>query len=587
MNFWRVVLAGLVSIVAFSLLTVFIFATIASAAKSGPKVPKNSILELTLNKPISERTTDNPFSGASVLSGKFGSPKQGLDDIVKVIRMATVDKRIKGIYLNVSTVQAGWATTEAIRKELLDFKKSGKFIYAYSEGYSEKAYYLASVADKVFLYPEGGLEMNGVNVTIAFYKGLTEKLGVEITPIRHGKFKSAVEPFLRKDMSPENKMMTQEFIGDIWENFLENISKSRNISKEDLRQIVNTMAIRQPKDALNKRLVDGLLYEDEVTNELRKKLGLKEKDKVKKVSFDTYKEVKPSSVGIKQKGKEKMAVVYCVGEISSGEGDEESIGSVTSAAAIRKARLDDEVKAVVIRVNSPGGSALASDVIWREVVLTKKVKPVVVSMGDVAASGGYYISCAANKIFAEPNTITGSIGVFGLMPNAQKLLNDKLGINYDGVKIGEFADLGAIYRPLTEKEQAIIQESVDQTYETFITRVAQGRGITKAEVDSIGQGRVWSGVDALKIKLVDELGGLPEAIKEAEKLGKLTKGKYKIVQYPEKQDFITKLLNKDKDMSTEIKAQIAKELDLYQAVQTLKQAQKGVQARLLYDFIID
>jgi len=587
MNFWRVVLAGLVSIVAFSLLTVFIFATIASAAKSGPKVPKNSILELTLNKPISERTTDNPFSGASVLSGKFGSPKQGLDDIVKVIRMATVDKRIKGIYLNVSTVQAGWATTEAIRKELLDFKKSGKFIYAYSEGYSEKAYYLASVADKVFLYPEGGLEMNGVNVTIAFYKGLTEKLGVEITPIRHGKFKSAVEPFLRKDMSPENKMMTQEFIGDIWENFLENISKSRNISKEDLRQIVNTLAIRQPKDALNKRLVDGLLYEDEVTNELRKKLGLKEKDKVKKVSFDTYKEVKPSSVGIKQKGKEKIAVVYCVGEISSGEGDEESIGSVTSAAAIRKARLDDEVKAVVIRVNSPGGSALASDVIWREVVLTKKVKPVVVSMGDVAASGGYYISCAANKIFAEPNTITGSIGVFGLMPNAQKLFNDKLGINYDGVKIGEFADLGAIYRPLTEKEQAIIQESVDQTYETFITRVAQGRGITKAEVDSIGQGRVWSGVDALKIKLVDELGGLPEAIKEAEKLGKLTKGKYKIVQYPEKQDFITKLLNKDKDMSTEIKAQIAKELDLYQAVQTLKQAQKGVQARLLYDFIID
>lgn len=587
MNFWRVVLAGLVSIVAFSLLTVFIFATIASASKSGPKVPKNSILELTFSKPISERTTDNPFSGASFLGGKMGSTKQGLDDIVKVIRMAAADKRIKGIYLNAGSVQAGWATTEAIRKELIDFKKSGKFIYAYSEGYTEKAYYLASVADKVFLYPEGGFELNGVNVTIAFYKGLTEKLGVEITPIRHGKFKSAVEPFLRKDMSPENKMMTMEFISDIWENFLENTAKSRNISKEDLRQIANTMAVRQPKDALNKRLVDGLLYEDEVNNELRKKLGLKEKEKIKKVSFDTYKDVKPSSVGIKQKGKEKIAVIYCVGEISSGEGDEESIGSVSTASAIRKARLDDEVKAVVLRVNSPGGSALASDVIWREVVLTKKVKPVVVSMGDVAASGGYYISCAANKIYAEPNTITGSIGVFGLMPNMQKLYNEKLGINHDGVKIGEFSDLGAIYRPLTEKEQAIIQESVDQTYETFITRVAEGRYITKAEVDSIGQGRVWSGVDALKIKLVDELGGLPEAIKEAEKLGKLTKGKYKIVQYPEKQDFLSKILNKDKEIGEEIKTQIAKELDVYHALHTLKQAQKGVQARLLYDFIIE
>lgn len=587
MNFWRVVLAGLVSIVAFSLLTVFLFATIASASKSGPKVPKNSILVLNFEKPISERATDNPFSGASLLGGRMGSAKQGLDDIVKAIRMAAVDKRIKGIYLNMNDIQAGWATTEAIRKELLDFKKSGKFIYAYSEGYTEKAYYLASVADKVFLYPEGSFELNGVNVTIAFYKGLTEKLGVEITPIRHGKFKSAVEPFLRKDMSPENKMMTQEFIGDIWENFLENISKSRNISKEDLRQIANTMAIRQPKDALNKRLVDGLLYEDEINSELRKKLGLKEKDKIKKVSFETYKDVKPSSVGLKQKGKDKIAIVYCVGEINSGEGDEEKIGSVTTAAAIRKARLDDEVKAVVLRVNSPGGSALASDVIWREIVLTKKVKPVIASMGDVAASGGYYISCAANKIFAEPNTITGSIGVFGLMPNAQKLFNEKLGINYDGVKIGEFSDLGAIYRPLTEKEQAIIQESVDQTYETFITRVAEGRGITKADVDSIGQGRVWSGVDALKIKLVDELGGLPEAIKEAEKLAKLTKGKYKIVQYPEKQDFFSKILNKDKEMSEEIKTQIAKELDLYHALNALKNAQKGVQARLLYDYMIE
>lgn len=587
MNFWRVVLASLVSIVAFLLLVVFIFATIASASKSKPKVNKNSILELTFDKPISERATDNPFSGASLLGGKTGSTKQGLEDIVKVIRMAAVDKRIKGIYLNVSSVQAGWASTEAIRKELLEFKKSGKFIYAYSEGYTEKAYYLASVADKVFLYPEGGFELNGVNVTIAFYKGLTEKLGIEIVPIRHGKFKSAVEPFLRKDMSPENKMMTQEFIGDIWENFLENTAKSRSISKEELRQIANTMAIRKPKDALNKKLVDGLLYEDEVMNELRKKLGLKEKDKINRVSFNTYKEVKPSSVGLKEKGKDKIAVVYCVGEISSGEGDEESIGSVSTAAAIRKARLDDEIKAVVLRVNSPGGSALASDVIWREVILTKKVKPVVVSMGDVAASGGYYISCAANKIFAQPNTITGSIGVFGLMPNAQKLFNEKLGINYDGVKIGEFSDLGAFYRPLSEKEQTIIQESVDQTYETFITRVAEGRGITKAEVDSIGQGRVWSGVDALKIKLVDELGGLPEAIKEAEKLAKLTKGKYKIVHYPEKQDFFSKILNKDKEISKEIKTEIAKELDIYKVLQTVKQAQKGVQARLLYDFMID
>ncbi|MCS7077081.1 MAG: signal peptide peptidase SppA [Bacteroidia bacterium] len=587
MNFWRIVLAGLISLTAFSLLTVFLFATILSASKSGPKVPKNSILELTFDKPITERSTDNPLSGASLLGGRLGSSKDGLDDYLRCIRMAAVDKRIKGIYLNLTEVKAGWATLEALRKELLAFKKSGKFIYAYSEGYSERSYYLASTADKILLHPEGGLELDGLNITIAFYKGLTEKLGIEVVPIRHGKFKSAVEPYLRKDMSPENKMMTQEFLSDIWNNFLENISKSRNISKEDLWQMANSMAIRQPKDALDKKLVDGLMYEDEVTQELRKKLGLKDKDEVKKVSFSTYSGVKPSSVGIKEKGKDKIAVIYCVGEISSGEGDDEQIGSETTASAIREARLDDQVKAVVLRVNSPGGSALASDVIWREVILTKKAKPVIVSMGDLAASGGYYISCAANKIFAEPNTITGSIGVFGLVPNFQKMYNEKLGIYYDGVKIGEFADIGATYRPMTEKEKNIIQEEVDRTYETFITRVAEGRGITKAEVDSIGQGRVWSGIDAVKIKLVDQIGGLADAISEAEKLAKLTKGKYKTVYYPEKESFVSKILNKGAGKKQEIKTEIAKELGIYDAIKTVKEAQKGVQARMLYDYVIE
>ncbi|MDW8301250.1 MAG: signal peptide peptidase SppA [Bacteroidia bacterium] len=589
MKFWKVVLAGLVALIIFSILTVFIFATVLSSSKSSAKIAKNSVLELTFEKPIAERSTDNPLSGASLLGGRLGSSKNGLNDYVKCIRMAAVDKRIKGIYLNLNDgVQAGWATLEAIRKELLDFKKSGKFIYAYSEGYSEKDYYLASTADKIFLHPEGDFELDGLNITIAFYKGLTEKLGIEVVPIRHGKFKSAVEPYLRKDMSPENKMMTREFLSDIWENFLENIAKSRNISKEELWNIANSMGIRKAKDALEKKLVDALVYEDEVTQELRKKLGLKEKDEVKKVSFGTYSGVKPSSVGIKEKGKDKIAIVYCVGEISSGEGDDERIGSETTASTIREARLDDRVKAVVLRVNSPGGDALASDVIWREVVLTKKVKPVIVSMGDVAASGGYYISCAANKIFAEPNTITGSIGVFGLIPNFQKLYNEKLGIFYDGVKIGEFSDIGATYRPMTEQEKNIIQEQVDRVYETFITRVAEGRGITKAEVDSIGQGRVWSGEDAVKIKLVDQIGGLADAIKEAEKLAKLTKGNYKIVEYPEQVSFIERIINKGRGKKEDIvKAEIAKEIGIYNAIRTIKQAQKRVQARMLYDYVIE
>lgn len=499
----------------------------------------NSVLRVELNAEIMERGFKNPFGKLDVRP--FMRPNTiGLDDILQSIRKAKTDEHIKGIYLEASSPVAGFATLEEVRNALLDFKSSGKFIYAYAEVFSQKGYYMASVADKILLNPQGVLELKGLSAQLMFYKNMLDKLDVEVQIFRHGKFKSAIEPFMLDKMSEANRQQIETYIGSIWHVMLQGISRQRKTTPDELNRIANTLELRDPEDALRLKLVDALSYEDEAMGLIRKGLGIDADKKVNFVKLDDY--IKTPEKDVFKKGKDKIAVIYAVGEIVSGEGTEDNIGSDRIAKTIREARTDESIKAIVLRVNSPGGSALASDVIWREVTLAKKAKPVIVSMGDVAASGGYYISCAADKIYAQPNTITGSIGVFGLIPNAQKALSEKLGITIDTANTNKHSDMGSILRKATPEEYDYIQKSVEHVYDVFTARVAEGRGMPQAEVDSIGQGRVWAGTDALKIKLVDELGGLQDAIAFAAKKAKLSS--YRLIDLPKQKDPLEELLGR-------------------------------------------
>lgn len=538
-------------------------------------------MHLKFDMPVSERTANNPFKNFNFSSFR-GSKEIGLNDVLANIEKAKTDADIKGIYMDISRAPAGIATVEEIRNALVDFKTSGKFILSYSETYSQAAYYLSSVADKVYLNPQGGMDWKGLSAQMMFFKGALEKLDINVQIFRHGKFKSAIEPFDLDKMSPANRLQTMTYVSAIWNNMLSAISKSRSVSVEELNKLADKLSIREPADALKFKMVDGLKYKDEVIDELRNKLSLKEKDKLNYVDIAEYTNAAKKE---KNTAKEKIAVIYATGMIEGGEGDDETIGSDRISKTIRDARLDKNIKAIVLRVNSPGGSALASDVIWREVLLAKKAKPVIVSMGDVAASGGYYISCAADVIVAEPNTITGSIGVFGLLPNVQKLLSNKLGITVDTANTNKHADIGTTLRPATAEEGAFIQQSVENIYGIFVGKVADGRKKTTAEIDSIGQGRVWSGVDAKRIGLVDELGGINDAVKIAAKKAKLDK--YKIVELPRQKDILEELL---KDGSDEIETRmLKKELGAnYEHYKHVKEMinLKGVQARMPFDVVL-
>jgi protease-4 len=535
-EFFKFVFASMVGVILsffalFILFIIFITAVVASAGSDGNvAVAENSIMHMSLDYPISERSDKNPFGEFSFM-GFEGKKHLGLKEILHAIKVAESDPNIDGIYLDASSVSSGFATIEEIRNGLIDFKKSGKFIIAYSEVYSQGAYYLATAADKIYLNPEGMVDFRGLSSESMFFKGTLEKLGIEAQIIKVGTYKSAVEPFILDKMSEPNRRQVTSFLGSMYDHFLNKISQSRKVPKSTLFAIADSAKIRDPKDAVRFKMVDGLLYKDQVLDELKSRTGLDKKKDVKSVSIEDY-----ASKGEKESStsSNRIAVIYANGEIISGEGNDKTIGSERISRAIRKARTDDKVKAVVLRVNSPGGSALASDVMWREVVLTKKVKPVIVSMGDVAASGGYYIACAADSIFAQPNTITGSIGVFGIIPNMQKFFNDKLGITFDGVKTGRYADLGDVSRPLTEDERMIIQHEVNKIYNTFTRKVADGRKKSQAYIDSIGQGRVWSGTEALNNGLVDRLGDIDDAIASAAKKAKLKD--FKIVSYPSQVD---------------------------------------------------
>ncbi|MBN1924934.1 MAG: signal peptide peptidase SppA [Prolixibacteraceae bacterium] len=586
-SFLKYTLATITGIIVVSLVSFFIMmgivAAIISSSEKEVVIKDKSMLKITLDAQVVDRAPNDPFQNLD-LPGFSGNKRLGLDNILSAIEKAKDEDKIKGIYLELDNVYAGFAACEEIRKALVDFKESGKFIYAYSEMYSQKAYYLASVADKVFINPEGMLTFTGLASNQIFLKNALEKLGIDMQVIRHGKFKAAVEPFLLDKMSPENREQVEVYMGSIWKNFVEEISVSRNISVERLNEIADeNMMFRVTETLLENGLVDSVLYEDQLIDFLRGETGIKAPKGIPLVNITDMAAV-PEKRKEKGLAKDKLAVIYAAGDIgmegSSSMGDE-SINAPEIAREIRKARQDSTIKAIVFRVNSPGGSSLASDIIWREVKLAAEEKVMVVSMGNLAASGGYYIACAADTIVANPTTITGSIGVFGLIPNTQELFEDKLGINFDVVKTNKLSDMPSGNRPLTSTEKAILQEMVDDVYTTFVNHVSEGRGMTFEEVDAIGQGRVWTGENALELGLVDALGDLDYAINLAVEMAGLDH--YRTVKLPKQKDPIQELLE---GFSTSIRINIIeKELGsnvkYYQLLEEIK-GKSGIMARMPY-----
>ncbi len=584
-QFFKFLLATILGFFVSIFLLFFIMAGIvAGIAGSGGgddvAVSDQSVLKLSFDYMIPERTSNNPLENFDLINME-GSNPTGLNDILKSIRHAANDEKILGIYMNVSVSPNSYGTLEEIREALIEFKKSKKFIIAYGEVMEEHSYYLASVADKIYLNPIGDILFDGFSYTQMYLKGMLDKLGVQAQLIRHGKFKAAGEPFITDKMSDENREQIRSFTGSLFNHFITKVAEARKKPVEQVKEIAEKLLVQSAADAKQYGLVDDLKYEDEVDEEL-KKLTKSEKD----ISFVTLDKYRKTAREGKITAKDKIAVIYANGDIMSGEGDEQQVGSDRMAEAIRKARKDSSIKVIVLRVNSPGGSVIASEVIWREVVLAKKSKPVIVSFGAVAASGGYYIAAPADVIVAEPNTITGSIGVFGLLFNAEKLIKDKLGINVEKVKFGEYADLGSPDRPLNAAEIAIIQKMIDRTYTDFIKKVADGRKLTVEQVDAIAEGRVWSGTEAKNIGLVDELGGLQKAIEIAVKKANLTD--YRIVNLPEQKDPFDQLLkNFGSDASVFFaKQQLGENYQYLEQYNKLKNYQ-GIQVRLPFEFVVE
>ena len=584
-NFFKYTLATITGLFLFSLLGILILIAIGAAAGSGKSVDveENSVLKISLDKPVSERERDNPLADLDIPGAAEGSA--GLYEIREAIRKAAGDEKIKGIYLEGGISRIGWASNEELREELKEFKKSGKFIYSYGEIYSEGAFFTASVADSLFLNPEGMIEFNGLNSEVAFLKGMLEKLEIKPEVFRVGEFKSAVEPFLRENMSDSNRLQATSFLNSLNAHLMSRIAEGRKLSPAKVKACSDSMLARNAGDAVRLGLVSRTAYYDEVLSSLRRKLKLKKDEEVSFVSVGSYaksgEEDEPSDLP-----SGKIAVIMAQGEINSGKGSAETIGSDRICEALRTARKDKKVKAVVLRINSPGGSALASDVMWREIQQTRKEKPVIASMSDVAASGGYYMAMGCDRIVAQPNTITGSIGVFGLMFNAQDMFRNKLGITFDGVKTGVFSDVGNMTRPLSEVERRLIQKEVNDIYETFTRKAAEGRKMPVENLKRLAGGRVWSGTEALKNGLVDELGGLDKAIEIAAKKAKIGKD-YRIKLLPAKKNFIEEILE---ELSGEAKARLV-EQELGALYPLLKKMDKisnwqGIQARLPFEMEI-
>ena len=595
MKFYKVVLAAFLGTLIALVINFFIKVGVVSSMisnmtksekESSTTVKPNSVLYMKLDYEIPDRTTDNPF-GAIDFQSMESKDATGLNSILRNIEQAKTDSNIKGIYLELSSIPTSTATLQEIRSKLLEFKESGKFIVAYAENYSQSAYYVASVADKILLNPEGMLDLHGMASQIMFYKHLFEKLEVEMQIVRgpNNRFKSAVEPYFLDKMSEANREQMDKLLGTIWGQILQSISQSRNISVEQLNQIADNLeTMFDAQKAKDYGLVDALYYKDQVLEELK---GLTGSNKsINAVNNANY----AKSYKVKNSSKNEVAVIYASGQIYDGKGDEEqNIYSENLSKTIRKAREDENVKAIVLRVNSPGGSAVASAIIGRELDLTKEVKPVIVSMGNYAASGGYWISAKADYIFADPTTLTGSIGVFGTFPNLKGFLNNKVGLTFDVAKTNENADFGNMTEPLTEFQYSKLQENVVKTYDDFTKRVAEGRGLRQTYVDSIGQGRVWAGADAIGIGLVDRLGDMEDAIAYAAEKANLAND-YKVTEWPKQKDFFTRIMesvnNSDDKLDAAMKQRLGAYYDYLKGLDNL-QKNTGIQARLPFDMIIE
>jgi protease-4 len=542
------------------------------------QISDESVLHLKLDYEINDRTTNDPFNFFYGFDSFRGDA--GLNEITKNIKKAANDDRVRGIYLDLLDVPSGLATINEIRNAIISFKESGKFVYVYGDILSQKAYYLATVADKIYLNPEAMLEFKGFSSEIVFIKGLLNKLEIDPQIIRHGKYKSAVEPLIMDKMSEANREQTTAFIQSLWDETVENISSDRNIPVEKLNEIADNLEAFRAESALDFNLIDGIIYYDEFLKILADELGIDHVKTDNLLSVSTYDKVNTKRPK-KKRSRNKVAVVFASGNILQGEGDEQSIGSDKIARTLRQVRLDESVKAVVLRVNSPGGDGLASDIILREVNLIKAEKPMVVSMGNLAASGGYYIACGADKIVANPNTITGSIGVFGVIPNFQQFFNNKLGITFDNVETNDNADFISTTKPLSDFQYQLIEKEVDNFYNVFIKHVAKGRNMTLEEVDAVGQGRVWSGSDALELGLVDELGDLNRAIELAVELAVLED--YRIVDKPKQEDPFTKILTEimKETRQSQLEKELGKGYYYYKEIKEVYEM-KGVQARLPY-----
>lgn len=532
---------------ALLLLVIIIFlitslvSSIMSSADTTVEVKPQTVLYMNLDYEIPDRTNTNDlgltFSG---LDFSFTDVDMaGMNDIINNIKAAAIDPNIAGIFLEMSVIGTSTANIEEIRNHLIEFKKSGKFILSYAEAYSQSAYYLASVSDKIYMLPDGMLDIHGMASQSMFYKHLLEKLDIEMQIIRpdNNKFKSAVEPYFLDKMSEANREQNSVLLNSIWSKICDDISSARNIKVETINELADDMTLMfDTQAAIDNNFIDGLRYRDEIIAELKQLAEVADNKKVNIVKNTQYAKVRPELY----EGKDNIAIVYASGQIIDGEGDESTIGSITLSEALRQAREDKKVKAIVMRVNSPGGSAVASEVIRREVELAAKEKPLIVSMGNYAASGGYWISSSSDYIFADPTTLTGSIGVFGTVPNLKGFFNDKLGLTFDEVKTNENSDFGSIAKPLTPYQMKMMQKHVTDTYDDFITLVSTERELRKTFVDSIAQGRVWSGDDAIELGLVDELGGIEKAVAYAAKKANLES--YSIKEYPKQEDIFESLL---------------------------------------------
>lgn len=553
------------------IIIVGLISSVSSLSGEENIIENNSVLHLNFNEAVADRSSAKPNMSTFKLDKTLS-----LRNVTKAINDAKKDDRIKGIFLDLSGLHIGLASLEEIRNALKDFKTSGKFILAHAEYYTHKSYYLASIANKVYLTPEGAIQFTGLSAQIMLYKSMLEKIGIEPEIIRHGKFKSAVEPFMLNKISEANREQTLKYIGSIWNTILKGISEERKIPIEKLNNIADSLLVRNDKSAKALNFVDDLKYKDEILAELKK---LSENEDLKLVSLSNFISSEKDINELLNPKEKNIAIIFAEGSIVNGKGGEGEIGSETLSKAIRDARKDESVKAIVFRINSPGGSALASEVIWREVVLAQKEKPFYVSMGDVAASGGYYIACMADTIVAQPNTITGSIGVFGLLFNAKELMSN-VGINIDAVNTNKYSDVGSPARKMTDFERGVIQTSVEDVYTTFITHVAEGRKMTVNEIDNIGQGRVWAGDDAKKIGLIDVMGGLQTTIDFAVKRTGLTD--YGIKTFPEK-DKMTVILESiiADTKSSLIEEELGSAYSYYKKIQEVQKI-KGVQTRMPY-----